>query len=407
MTSKLQQRISKICLGAASAALTLLVVLGFGVVTTPLAQARTYKVLHKFTGGSDGGQPYAGVIRDAQGNLYGTTFFGGAYGDGVVFKVGTSGRETVLYSFTGGADGALPYAGVIRDAQGDLYGTANEGGNSPCGCGVVFKLGTTGQETVLYSFTHGADGANPAAGLIRAQGNLYGTTFWGGVYDYGTVFELSPTGQETVLYGFTGGNDGGNSGAGLIRDAQGNLYGTAESGGDMSSCDSLGCGVVFKLSSTGQETVLHSFTGGADGAIPYAGLIRDAQGNLYGTTGYGGDMSSCSGNGCGVVFKLSSTGKETVLYRFKGGADGAGPTAGVIRDAQGNLHGTTWGGGAYGKGTVFELSPTGKETVLHSFAGADGANPEAGVIEDTNGNLYGTTSFGSAYSNGVVFELKP
>ena len=268
-------------------------------------------------------------------------------------------------------------------------------------------LARRGRETVLYSFTHGADGANPAAGLIRAQGNLYGTTFWGGVYDYGTVFELSSTGQETVLYGFTGGNDGGNSGAGLIRDAQGNLYGTAESGGDMSSCDGLGCGVVFKLSSTGQETVLHSFTGGADGAIPYAGLIRDAQGNLYGTTGYGGDMSSCSGNGCGVVFKLSSTGKETVLYRFKGGADGAGPTAGVIRDAQGNLHGTTWGGGAYGKGTVFELSPTGKETVLHSFAGADGANPEAGVIEDTNGNLYGTTSFGSAYSNGVVFELKP
>ncbi len=356
------QRISKIRLGAASAALTLLVVLGFGVVTTPLAQARTYKVLYTFTGGTDGALPYAGLIRDSQGNLYGTTENGGNSacqgGCGVVFKVDTSGNETVLYSFTGGADGWAPLAGLIRDAQGNLYGTTFAGGHiSGCGgsgCGVVFKLDTAGQETALYSFKGGADGATPYAGLIR--------------------------------------------------DAQGNLYGTA--GGGHS-----GNGVVFKVSQAGKETVLYSFCPEGrpckDGAVPLAGLIWDSKGNLYGTTQVGGKSRD------GVVFELSPARKETVLHSFTGGNDGVYPEAGVIRDTQGNLYGTTWAGGAHDGGTVFELSPTGKETVLYSFTGAaDGRLPTAGVIRDAQGNLYGTTSRAGNVSDcgsgcGVVFEVSP
>jgi uncharacterized repeat protein (TIGR03803 family) len=221
------------------------------------------------------------------------------------------------------------------------------------------------------------------------------------------VFKVSKTGQETVLYSFTGRTDGDAPFAGVIRDAQGNLYGTTRFGGDLTCPGGGGCGTVFKLSSAGKETVLYSFTGGADGSQPIAGVIRDAEGNLYGTTLIGGDLSACSLNGCGVVFKLSKTGKETVLYRFKGAPDGADPVAGVIRDAKGNLYGTTYSGGVSNVGTAFELSWMGKETVLFSFENnaRDGYSPRAGVIQDTEGNLYGATADGGRINNGVAFKL--
>jgi len=207
-----------------------------------------------------------------------------------VFELDATGHETVLYSFPGAGDGRHPYSGVIRDAAGSLYGTTGGGGTA--GLGVVYKLDTAGHETVLYNFTGGADGSNPSGGVIRdSAGNLYGTTASGGTANWGVVYKLDPSGHETVLHSFTGGADGGRPLAGVTRDSAGNLYGTTGAGG------TTGSGVVYELDAAGQETVLYSFTG-YDGRNPYAGVIRDSAGNLYGTTCYGGKR------GGGVVFKI-------------------------------------------------------------------------------------------------------
>ena len=375
------------------------VCIGLAAVAVGRAQT-TEVVLHNFETPPNGAFPGASVIRDTPGNLYGTTINGGASNAGVVFKLDTTGHQTVLYSFTGGADGGIPYAGVIRDPAGNLYGTTAQAG--ALGWGVVFKLDTTGHETVLYTFTGGADGADPLAGVILdSAGNLYGTTYQGGAANAGVVFKLDTTGHETVLYSFctlSGCADGDFPNAGVIRDTAGNLYGTTTDGG------ASGFGVVFKLDTTSHETVLHSFTGGTDGGQPYAGVIRDPAGNLYGTTNIGG-ASSCLPNGCGMVFKLSTTGHETVLHSFTGGADGGFPRAAVIRDTAGNLYGTTAYGGASNVGVIFKLDTTGHETVLYSLTGADGDKPLAGVIRDTAGNLYGTTQAGGASNLGVVFKV--
>jgi uncharacterized repeat protein (TIGR03803 family) len=387
--------------------------------------APSYIVLHSFAGApTDGAGPYAGLFRDGAGNLYGTTTYGGAESSacaglhcGVVFKLGAAATGTLLHRFTGGTDGRNPVAGLIQDGAGNLYGTTIGGGAYDNG--VVFKLSPTGTETVLYSFTGGKDGGAPEAGLIRdGAGNLYGTTTAGGppsacTFGCGTVFRVSPAGTETVLYGFTGRDDGNGPFAGLVRDGAGNLYGTTFNGGPQQH------GVVFKVSATGTETVLHSFIGEADGAFPRARLIQDVAGNLYGTTYQGGSSSTCSDpHGCGVAFKVSPSGTETVLHTFTGyptsATDGAYPAAGLIQDAVGNLYGTTQGGGASGDGVVFELircssSPSGYDfKVLYSFTGgADGTQPFAGLIQDPAGNLYGTVAGGGAYGYGVVFKLAP
>jgi uncharacterized repeat protein (TIGR03803 family) len=392
----------------------------------PTCRIPTYSVLYSFKGTPDGAAPDARMIRDAAGNLYGTTAKGGSskrcgHGCGAVFKLAPTGKETVLYSFTGGpGDGSGPFGDLVRDATGNLYGTTSGGGSgcSPAVCGVVFKLDTTGKETVLHNF--GADGAYPN-GLVRdAAGNLYGTTSSYGPVGYGTVFKLDTAGNETLLYSFTGGRDGASPG-GVIRDAAGNLYGITSSGGSLARCGGYGCGVVFKVDPAGKETVLHSFAGyPTDGAFPYAVLVRDAAGNLYGTTSRGGSGSCLGGNGCGVVFKLDTTGKETVLHRFTGGADGGIPYVGLVRDTAGNLYGTTYSGGSDdcgtdGCGVVFKLDSTGKETVLHRFHfGSSGLAGPPALIRDSAGNLYGTTATsdegGSGcepYGCGVVFRLAP
>jgi uncharacterized repeat protein (TIGR03803 family) len=387
-----------------------------GMLAVQSTQAQTYKVLRSF-GGPKGGFPGAGVIRDTEGNLYGTTYRGGTSNQGVVFKLSPTGKETVLHNFTGGADGGSPVGGVIRDASGNLYGTTGFGGDLNCpygngpGCGTVFKLDPTGKETVLYSFKGRTDGSLPHAGVIQdAKGNLYGTTSGNfGKDGFGTVFKVSQAGKESVLYRFAAGTDGREPLAGLIRDAQGNLYGTTAAGGT-SGCD-VGCGTVFKLSPTGKETVLYRFTGGTDGSSPDAGVIQDAQGNLYGTTADGGGSSSCE-VGCGTVFKLDPTGKETLLHIFTAGTDGAGP-GGVIQDAAGNLYGTTSTGGGDGNngngcGIAFKLDPTGKETLLHVFAGKpDGCFAVEPLFQDAKGNFYGTTITGGVDDFGTVFELTP
>jgi uncharacterized repeat protein (TIGR03803 family) len=363
------------------------------------AATSTYKVLYAFAGLKSGSRPAAGVIRDATGNLYGTTVYAGMK-YGVVFKVAPAGEETVLHSFTGGVDGASSWAGLLRDAAGNLFGTTVSGGAN--GIGTIFKLDPTGKETVLHSFGGGSDGVNPYAGLVLdPAGNFYGTTFLGGDHNSGVVFELDSAGKETVLYSFTGGADGSGPLASLVRDAVGNLYGTASFGG-ISNCTS-GCGTVFKLDTTGKLTILHSFTGGKDGGNSRTGLVRDAAGNLYGTT-IGGGI-----NGVGVVFKIDTSGKQSILHNFFGSPDdGATPRGGLVRDSAGNLYGTTSNGGAQGRGVVFRLSSTGKETILYTFTGgSDGGNPLAGLVRDAAGNLYGTTFLGGTSNNGVVFKLTP
>jgi uncharacterized repeat protein (TIGR03803 family) len=261
--------------------------------------------------------------------------------------------------------------------------------------------------SVLYSFTGRRDGVSPAAALIRdAAGNLYGTTSLGGDvncnngYGCGTVFKIDPAGKKMVLHRFKGGTDGAIPLAGLLRDRKGNLYGTTQSGGDPTCNSPTGCGTVFKLDATGKETVLYSFKGGTDGAGPHASLVQDTAGNLYGTTVDGGAF------GWGTVFKLDKSGVEAVLHNFGVGADGQDPIGGLVPDAAGNLYGTTAFGGAFLNGTVFKLDKGGSYTVLYSFGdGADGAAPYAGLVRDKAGNLYGTTYLGGGYGWGTVFKL--
>jgi uncharacterized repeat protein (TIGR03803 family) len=360
------------------------------------AWARTEIVLHSFTGNPDGALPDAGVAFDAKGNMYGTTREGGSSNGGTVFRVTPAGKEIVLYSF-GGSKGAAvePRGGVVLDAIGNMYGTTVAGGASRMG--TVFKVTPSGKGSILYSFEGGTDGGSPLGGLALdpKPGNLYGTTKYGGAFGNGTVFKVTRSGKETVLYSFTGGTDGTNPESGVILDAKGNVYGTTD----------LGTDLVFKVTPSGKETVLYAFK---DAEFPEGRLVFDAKDNLYGTTAAGGAF------GPGAVFKVTPSGKETVLYSFKGGKDGSGPYAGLVFDGKGSLYGTTSGEGDSENGTVFQLTPSHKEIVLYRFkGGTDGATPVAGLVFDLKGNLYGTTYYGGGSSNcgsggcGTVFKLVP
>jgi len=274
------------------------------ILFAQLAQAQTLTALYSFGGhANDGTLPQAGVIRDSKGNLYGTTFNGGTLGYGAVFRVTAAGKETILYNFAGMPDGSAPNAPLLRDTAGNLYGTTAGGGS---GYGTVFKLTPNGGFSVLHSFAGGlGDGCLPFSSLLLdAAGNLYGTTDQCGAFGFGTVFKLDAIGNQTILYNFTGGADGSYPYAGVVQDAAGNLYGTTAFGGDFNhdctlSGNTPGCGVVFELSPTGQLTVLHAFQGTTDGMWPYWGVTLDAAGNLYGVTATGG--AYC---GCGTVFKI-------------------------------------------------------------------------------------------------------
>jgi len=387
-------------------------VLFAGLLGVPSAKAQTFVELYPFnsTGTlADGGSPEAGVVRDAAGNLYGTTFFGGlgtgcdidVAGCGLVFKVDPGGAESVLHVFGGAQDGWNPMAGVILDASGSLYGTTPLGGAH--GFGVVFKLDTSGNEAILHSFARGSDGANPSAGLTEdSAGNLYGTTQYGGRGCYGhgcgTVFRISANGQETILYRFTG-FDGANPLGGVTVDSSGTVYGTTWLGG------LYGYGAVFKIDRSGHLKVLHSFSGGSDGANPMGGVVLDAAGNLYGSTSAGGNSHF------GTLFMIDAAGRESVLHSFSGGTDGAYPYSNLILDAQRNLYGTASQGGCCGQGTVFEYS-NGTLIALYGFSAApnglnpDGQIPMGGLTADSSGNLYGTTSTAGPDGWGTVFEIE-
>jgi uncharacterized repeat protein (TIGR03803 family) len=375
------------------------------LVSPGSSDAQTFTVIYTFTSTTHGEQSDASLIQDAAGNLYGTTQYGGTKGGyGTVFKLDTAGKETVLRGFAGTPDAEDPYAGLTRDKAGNFYGSTLYGG-AQGGFGTVFKLGPKGKETILHSFAGTPDGEDPRSVLVRdAAGNLYGTTQYGGSSGgYGTVFKLDAKGSLTLLHSFAGTPDGEDPYAGLLRDKAGNLYGTTQYGGTGG-----GYGTVFKLSSKGTLTLLHSFAGTPDGVNPLAGLLRDGAGNLYGTTKYGG-----TAGGYGTVFKLTAKGKLTLLHSFAGMPDGQNPYSRLIRDPAGNLYGTTFYGGSSGYGTVFKLDTAGKLTVLHSFNNSpDGAHPIAGLILDQAGNLYGTTSDGGDLSCGfsgcgTVFKLAP
>ncbi len=383
-------------------------------------------VLYSFGGGSDPKVPYAGLIFDKAGNLYGTSELGGTYGQGTVFEITNSKgnwTENVLYSFTGGADGGQPSAGLVFDAAGNLYGTTNFGGNTDCGlgCGTVFKLapGSGGwTQTVLYTFTGSTDGGEPYARLLfDASGSLYGTTLLGGniggvcSWGCGTVFKLTRTSSgwtESVPYAFAGGTDGASPYDALLVDAAGNLYGTTYGGG------ASGKGTIFKLAPTSNgwtESVLYTFGGGSGGKYPYGDLILDAAGDLFGTAFQGGV-------GYGVVFELmpnlNGRWTEKILHAF-GDAPAANPVAGLVRDTAGNLYGTSMlganqsfcGGGC---GTLFRLTAGSRGAfvykVIHLFGeGTDGFHPTGDLILDPSGNLYGTTQAGGAEGSGMVFEI--
>lgn len=355
-----------------------------------------YRVLYSFAT-SYGETPDASLLYSG-GTLYGTTELGGAYDEGSVFSLSTTGTEHLLYSFQGG----YPRASLI-DVKGTLYGTT-AGSGSPCACGTVFKFIPGGALRTVYTFKGGEDGAVPFANLLDDGGTLYGTTTQGGANN-GTVFSVSANGKERVLYAFDlvkHPGDGSEPDAGVI-EANGMLYGTTVSGG------SNGYGSIFRVTKAGKEQVLYSFKAGNDGAAPYAGLVQ-VNGAFYGTTASGGG-SGCGGFGCGTVFKLSSAGAERAIYRFNGGKDGIAPHASLFA-VSGALYGTTTVGGGTGCGgggcgTVFKVTTSGVERVLHVFAGGkDGSNPSASLIA-VKGTLYGTTAAGGTYNSGTAFTLKP
>lgn len=385
------------------------------------AKAIKPQILVSFSG-KNGSAPQGTLVADAAGNLYGTNQAGGASGKGTVFELSppAAGKKAwatkVLLSFNG-TNGSQPVAGMVFDKSGNLYGTALTGGAS--GDGVVFELAAPSKangkwtETLLHSFS-GTDGLNPQAGVVfDTSGNLYGATVGGGASSGGTVFKLAPpqAGQKTwtlsTLFSFNGNSNGAQPTGTLILDKAGNIYGTTVNGGVLSD------GIAYELSAPGgggtpwNEIVLQSF-GAANGIQPYAGLVADGSGNLYGTTVKGGAHSD------GAVFKLTppATGSETVLYSFSG-TDGNYPFANLAIDANGNLFGVTGGGGTRGYGTVFEVSPPGAgktnwtEKVLTSFTSTNGAGPSAAVLLDSTGDIFGTTAGGGAHKDGTAFKLKP
>jgi uncharacterized repeat protein (TIGR03803 family) len=390
--------------------------------------AWTETALYVFASPAGGTTPYAPVFLDAAGNLYGTTSDGGAERFGTVFKLTRGGAarapwtETVLHSFVGKADGTFPVAGVIVDTDGNVYGTSEYGGAS--GNGVIFELkrreasASGWTETILHSFDPDADGKQCTAGLVfDAAGNLYGTASTGGPANNGTVFKLArPTDghsawEMTLLDTFLDPSGGINPATGVIFDKTGNLYGTSTRGGVLQA------GTVFKLSPPAggkgdwTKTVIYSFSGGADGASPRS-LTLDEAGNLFGVTSEGG------ATGHGTVFKLTpptqanGTWTKTLLYAFAGAADGEAPKGGVVLNAAGTIYGTTSGGGKINAGTVFALTPSASglggwmKTILTDFSGQPGTNPYAGVILGPQGELYGITTDGVAASDGAVFRLR-
>ena len=408
--------------------------------------AQTFTTLHMFDA-ADGWYPSGGLVQGTDGNLYGTTLYGGtntscyATSCGTVFKITPSGTLTTLYYFCAlgypaCTDGEWPL-GLIQATNGDFYGTTVLGGANQCqlngnssGCGTAFKITPSCTLTTLHSFD-GSDGQSPAGLIEAADGNFYGTTGYGGTNmgnagaTAGTVFKIAPSGMLTTLYSFcvqSGCTDGEGPSGALVQGTDGNFYGTTNYGGTSGGPDGFGGGTVFKITPNGTLTTLYTFcvpSGCTDGASPSGGLVQATNGYFYGTTVNGGANTSCIDGGCGTVFKITPNGTLTTLYSFcaQGGcADGGNPNGGLVQAANGDFYGTTSDGGvncphAACGGTIFKITLTGALTTLHDFCGQDapycpdGDNPDAGLLQASNGYLYGTTADGGANGNGTIFSL--
>ena len=375
------------------------------------ALAQTYTVLHDFTGGVDGAFPHQ-VIQGSDGNFYGTSTWGGANGQGNIYKMDPSGAFTVLYSFPGGAGGTEPEGTVFRDSNGDLYGTTREGGNPHCRCGIFFKLDTNNVLTVLHTFTRGADGkgANgefPSNNLVSVNGALYGTTEAGGSNGWGVLYKITKTGHYTVVQNFPiYGNTG--SQADLIRDSAGNIYG--ESGN-----------AIFKLDTAGNFSTIYSFAGGVnDGDGPVGRLLVNASGTITGASEFG-----AGGTHTGLIYRLETDGTVKALHQFSGGSGGYSPETGLI-DVGGVLYGTAaFGGdlsciffnGEEGCGLFYQIDRTGKYSVIHRFAGPEGAWPQDELTKGNDGSVYGVAKIGGSGRDcdnvadvlgcGVIFKYTP
>lgn len=408
----------KSCFQVSAFAIAFAIVFALTLLTTPAIEAQTFSVLHNFTGGTDGANPYAGVTVGPGGVLYGTAPNGG--GAGTVFRlsrVNSSWVFSPLDEFTAnGSDGGNPYGGVVIGPNGALYGTASAGGSE--NDGTVFELRPPAafcrsvlcywNQTILHTFTSPPDGGFPLENLtFDPAGDIYGTTEYGGTNNAGAVFGLTPSGggyTESILHSFGSGTDGQYPLSDVVLDTAGNVYGTTNEGGTGTECN-LGCGTVYQLMPSNGgwvENVLVNFDN-ENGGYPYGNLTIDGSGNLYGTTAGGGR------NGDGVVFKLAPSGggfTYSALYSF---SSPCGSRGGVAIDAAGNFFGTCWIGGAYGYGWVYELtncSETCNVVDLHDFSRSDGAAPYGAPALDANGNLYGTTVIGGPdYDCGVVWEI--
>jgi len=349
---------------------------------------------------TDGSYPYAGLVQGKDGNLYGTTFGGGANGAGTVYKYSPNGgTPTTVYAFgASNTDGSAPYASLALGNDGNLYGTNSAGGAN--GKGTVFQITPAGALTTLHAFGASNDGAEPSANLILgSDGSFYGTTQTGGDFGGGTIYKITSSGVTTTFYSFGGvDNDAASPYAGLTQASDGNFYGTTTLGG------ANGEGAVFKLTSAGAYSILYSFTAIAsgkntDGALPYAALVQGGDGNLYGTTSYGGASNF------GTVYKITPSGTFTTLYSFTGAADGGHPRASLTKADGSTFYGTTSGGGANNLGTAFKVTSSGALSTVYTFgaSASDSATPYSPLLKASNGGLYGTT-LGSGL--GFVYQLK-
>jgi uncharacterized repeat protein (TIGR03803 family) len=392
----------------------------FSIAAVAASSAQSFNTLASFDF-TNGDEPFSmSLIQATNGDYFGTTFYGGEYSGGTVFKVTSSGALTTIYDFCSESDcsdGKELLGGLVEATNGALYGTTIYGGVNTCtiygqstSCGTIFKITLGGKLTTLDSFD-GTNGALPYSAMIQAgDGDLYGTTGSGGAYNYGTVFKMTLAGQLTTLYSFcaVSGCPDGNSPQALLQGSDGNFYGTTLGGGANRA------GTVFKITPAGTLTTLYSFcsqSGCSDGYGSYSGLVQGSNGNFYGTTSAGGigTVPSCDesgGSGYGTIFEITPSGVLTTLHSFKN-SDGSTPDSGVVQATDGNFYGTTACGGADGAGTIFQMTAEGVVTTLYSFAGpaALGAGVQGGLLQATNGTFYGTTPTGGADGDGTVFSL--
>lgn len=368
------------------------VVLASGGAATRV-QAGSLTTLHSFNGPANGISPAAGVVQGPGGKFYGTTENGGLRNGGTVFSITPAGELTTLFNFSGDANGASPGAALLVGSDGKLYGTTAAGGAQ--GKGTVFSITPAGALTTLYSFTGDTDGANPGAALVLgANGNFYGTTQGGGMFNYGTAFSITPAGVLTTLHLFT--FDDGTSPAGLALGQDGNFYGITRFGGPNNA------GTLFRMTPAGDVTTLKIFDNGPDGGYPFSALVQGGDGNFYGTCAYGGDGFY------GTIFRLTLAGQLTTLHTFTGDADGALPYAGLTRGQDGNLYGVTQQAGENGYGTLYRVTPAGEVTTIHSFAvNTEGYFASTTLAPGSDGNFYGVARQAGSFGYGTVFSATP